>query len=522
MMFIDGETSGAGGALIPRATIEQIVGHRNRAIELYEEAFAAVAEADAKIRAARAEADKAAPNQHFYDGREREVEAFHKAVRLPDRDAYLRVARRLVDLSVWSWIVEHTALERLMDKEAKDQLRRQMQYVPDKVDRRNQLITEDEVERGMPPITVENVRATLERFAADADVIFRRGIANAFSKLDRRFRSHDGFKIGSRVVLTYAFDGHSGSVGYGGFRDTLMDIERAFAVLDGINSTSYSSSLFALENDRRGHYGPRQSLTETEYFRIRGFKNGNAHLWFVRDDLVEKVNKLLAEYYGEVVGDGQTAEEDPLAAKKTTPAKYHGFYPTPNGLARSVVGAARTWRRPDEPRRRILEPNAGGGALVRAMFPDQPRQFGHRDDEYLHDPIIDCVEIQQHLADALRADERVRKVYHADFLTLSPKVTGLYDVVAMNPPFDRERDIDHVTHALHFLEPDGMLVAVMSAGTEFRETKKSQAFRALVERMGGCFNDLPAGSFSTAGTNINTLLLRVNKSGERVDRWWRP
>ena len=44
-------------------------------------------------------------------------------------------------------------------------------------------------------------------------------------------------------------------------------------------------------------------------------------------------------------------------------------------------------------------------------------------------------------------------------------------------PFDLERDIDHVTHALKFLKSDGYLTAIMSAGTEFRETKKAKAFR---------------------------------------------
>jgi 16S rRNA G1207 methylase RsmC len=35
----------------------------------------------------------------------------------------------------------------------------------------------------------------------------------------------------------------------------------------------------------------------------------------------------------------------------------------------------------------------------------------------------------------------------------------IYDRVVMNPPFDLERDVDHVTHALKFLEPEGQLVA---------------------------------------------------------------
>ena len=521
---IESEAPSQSGALIPRATIEQIVGHRNRAVALFTEAFDAIALASAKVREATEEAHRAAPGVNaFYNGHEPEVAEFHKAVRLPDRDRYLRTAVRLIDINVWNWVVQYTNLERLMDHEAKQTLRRQMEYVPEPARRRDEVATKDEIERSMPPVTVENIKATLERFAGDADMIFKRGVANAFSKLDRRFRSHDGFKVGSRIVLWYAFDSW-GSLSYdGGFRDTLIDIERAVAVLDGDLVGGYSAALGRLEQTRRGLSGPRQSFTDTEYFRIRGYKNGNAHFWFNRDDLVEKVNLLLADYYGEVVGDGRSAEDDPLAAKKMTPAKYYGFYPTPDTLVRTVIGNVRLCRTKDEPRIRVLEPSAGTGNLALACFPDtKARRDSHaRPDDYIWDPVVDCIEIQPHLAQTLRTHHHLHNVYCADFLKVSPKNTGFYDWVIMNPPFDRERDIDHVTHALDFLQPNGTLVAIVSAGTEFRQSKKSQAFRALIERMGGAFNDLPSGSFSSVGTNINTLLLRVNKNGTRVSRYWK-
>ncbi len=53
----------------------------------------------------------------------------------------------------------------------------------------------------------------------------------------------------------------------------------------------------------------------------------------------------------------------------------------------------------------------------------------------------------------------------------------------MNPSFDRERGLDHVMHALKFLIDEGCLIAIMSAGTEFRETIKAVAIRALRDRM---------------------------------------
>ena len=98
-----------------------------------------------------------------------------------------------------------------------------------------------------------------------------------------------------------------------------------------------------------------------------------------------------------------------------------------------------------------------------------------------------------------------------DFLAIRPQGLEPYDLIVMNPPFDLERDIDHVTHALKFLKPSGSLHAIMSAGTEFRETRKAIAFRALVESMGGKFTDMPAGSFAEVGTYVNTVILRLRK-----------
>ncbi|MDP3078652.1 DUF4942 domain-containing protein [Bradyrhizobium sp.] len=485
-------------ALVSRATVEEIVGYRNQALSLYEEAWGAIETADQKIKAAALMAARCNPSErHFTSSHHQEIKDFYAAVCLPDRERYSRVARRLIDTQVWAYMVERTDLERLMDKEAKDQLRQQMAYIPEQVDRHSgEIINEDEMAKGLPPATVENIHSTLQMFIAESNMIFRRGIANAFSKLDRRFKSHDGFKVGGRIILTNAFSAYGGWSYTSHHRDTLIDIERTFSMLDGNLTGSYTSAIGAIEQSRRG-YQPHQSETETSYFRIRGFKNGNAHLWFLRDDLVEKVNRLLAEYYGEVIGDKQPTEEDPLGVFKLTPAKNFGFYPTPPeacDFALKDLHIASGMR--------VLEPSAGTGHLAGRCLAG----------------LVDCVEIQPDLAKGLDRLGVFKRVYCQDFLTLSPDNTGLYDRVVMNPPFDRERDIDHVMHALKFLKPDGFLIAIMSAGTDFRGTKKAQAFRTMMQQMHATYRDLPAGSFSSVGTYVNTIAMQVWKDG-REQRW---
>jgi len=466
-------------ALVPRTTLSEICAHRRRALSLFEEAYDALQAADRAIKAAQTAVKAAAPGTNRYNHHSEPAKrAFMAGLDLPERAAYLATARRLTDTDVWAHLVQITDLERLMDKKAKDQLNQQLLTDP-------------------PEATEENVVATLTQFALDADTIFKRGIAECFSNLDRRFRSHDGWKIGSRVILSHAFGEWGGWSFYTNHRDTLQDIERTFFVLDGrVPPATYAGIVSAVEDSRRGRSGPRQSEIETEFFRVRCFMNGNAHVWFKRDDLVEKVNKLLAEYYGAVIPEEREPDEDTgLHTPKSGIAKNYGFFPTPDAAAQTVIEAAPLYRAPDEPPLRVLEPSAGTGSLA-GRAADKGAQ-------------VDCVEIQPALADHLRRSGRFRNVVQADFLALQPDPANLYDRVVMNPPFDRERDIDHVVHAMKFLKPDGCLVAVMSAGTEFRETKKSTAFRELMGKMNASWRDLPPGSFSSVGTNVNTIILRV-------------
>lgn len=483
-------------ALVSRATIEQIVGYRDRAIELYESAWTKIADADAAIKEAQGMARLAAPSDRaFLSEHAREIQEFYAAVKLPDQEKYTRVARRIIDTQVWAWVLQMTDLERLMDAKAKDELRAQMRYVPERVcPRTGQLINEDELAQMLPPATVENIYSTIEHFRAMSDTIFVRGIANVFSGLDRRFRSHDGFKIGSRVILFRAFSDW-GSMN-GRTRDALVDIERTFSVLDKRKGT-YTEAVGRI-NEVRGYSGNRQTECETDYFTIRTFKNGNAHLWFKRDDLVQEVNRLLASYYGEVLGDKEVEEDDPLANMKLTPARRFGFFPTPDAGVRDVM--AKVAMR-SETKLRVLEPSAGTGNLASAC---------------LSNGMVDCCEIQGHLADDLRRSGKFNRVWCADFLSLTPQDTGFFDRVVMNPPFDRERDIDHVTHAMRFLKPGGQLVSIMSAGTEYRETRKSKAFRALMKGKNAVFYDMPAGSFAELGTNVNTIILVVWNDGSSV------
>lgn len=466
-------------AIAHRATIDEIGAQRDRAVELYAKAYDLWCEALQAVRAA-------APAFTSYSMPEDAARALRSASTAGRAD-FLAAMTKVTDQAVWRYLIDSTGLDRLMDATAREQFRAQLD--------------------NPPPATADNCFATMSQLVEDADLIFKRGVATTFSRLDRRFRSHDGFKIGSRMVLDamLGLDGWWNS--YRRHDDTLVDVERAFALLDGKPQPERDAGIvgaikLARESATGGRFRPAAFEAESDYFRVKVFKNGNAHVWFKRDDLLKRVNLLLADYYGASLGAAPDVADRKHAANRT-PAKNFGFFETPTEIARQVLEAAgivpKGAHSPaynPEPFS-VLEPSAGRGAIARQAAEAPGARW------------VTCVEIQAAHAAELKDAGVYARVVHGDFLDQSPEALGTFDRIVMNPPFDGGRDVDHVTHALRFLKPGGRLAAVMAAGVEFREDAKTAAFRDLVERYRGRFFDLPPGSFAASGTLVNTVVVTI-------------
>lgn len=92
------------------------------------------------------------------------------------------------------------------------------------------------------------------------------------------------------------------------------------------------------------------------------------------------------------------------------------------------------------------------------------------------------------------------RILQRDFLTCTPAGLGLFDAVAINPPFHLRADIRHILHARTFLKPGGTLAALC-----FDTPHRSQALRPLA----ATWEQIPAGTFGKEGTNVPTVLLTI-------------
>lgn len=172
-----------------------------------------------------------------------------------------------------------------------------------------------------------------------------------------------------------------------------------------------------------------------------------------------------------------------------------GQFDTPADVAKTVVDFAQI-----RLGNHILEPSAGKGSLARLAA-------------LAAGTYVDCVEIDEKRAKHLTIVPGVARITHRDFMTVVPVEAESYDRVVMNPPLARQADIEHVTHALKFLKPDGCLTAVMSQSVRWRHNEKAVAFRTMLKNMSAVWFDLPTGAFAESGTMVNACVVRVWKDG---------
>lgn len=172
----------------------------------------------------------------------------------------------------------------------------------------------------------------------------------------------------------------------------------------------------------------------------------------------------------------------------TDPKKEFQFFATPNAVVLEMLAMVGPLDGLD-----VLEPEAGSGAIadvIREKYPEARLTLVELDPKNV----------------AVLLGKGYTNVIQQDFLT----TTVTADVILMNPPFSRQQDVDHVTHAFSCLNPGGTLVSVVSESPFFRTTSKANAFRELVESH-GYSTTLPPSSFRPSGTDVSTRLVRLGK-----------
>lgn len=214
---------------------------------------------------------------------------------------------------------------------------------------------------------------------------------------------------------------------------------------------------------------------------------------------IDILKTALRELYTLTSGTGQSEEEKQAQEMKQIERsfigkKIAGFFPTPKPSIEKMFSMVEV-----KPGDEICEPNAGLGHIaeeIRNKYPECK---------------LNTVEVNFDLSRVL--EQKGFKNTCADFLTL-PTDERKFDVIFMNPPFEKHQDIDHVQHAFKMLKPGGRLVAIM-AGNKHRNGSliKINDFIDFVDEHGE-MEDNESGAFKSAfnPTSVSTVIVTLKKS----------
>jgi predicted RNA methylase len=212
-------------------------------------------------------------------------------------------------------------------------------------------------------------------------------------------------------------------------------------------------------------------------------------------------DSAIRRLYNSVSRDERSSERVLRLIREAAMMGIPGYFPTPEPLAERLAAMVCI-----EPGNRVLEPSAGTGNLIDAIL------------KHHQDVRISYCELNCFLLDILRSKyEGVNGVSFLgrDYFDIDTnRAENRFDRIIMNPPFERGEDIDHVFRAWYLLlAPRGILAAIVSAGVFSRTDTKAKSFREFLQNAKALVQDVPAGSFKSSGTGIETKIVVVRAYG---------
>lgn len=255
--------------IIRKGSAEELIGHCVRTLEYYRLGLE-------WINKAFEAQTLAAPGSYFPSSL-----CERHALNHGTTDGKMKTITREVHSAVWTYLIGATEIQSLMDADTLEKFREQVSKEP-------------------PEVTLDNLISTLTDLRDRRGPIMQQSLVNLFKKLNRTFANNDAFRLKRKIIRQYALSRYCGF--YGPTRDMLADLDRLFHVMDGKTPPSHLADAGHIVGDASWKH---EKHCESEYFRFELYRNGNLHIVFKRADLVAKANKIVADYYGEVLPDAR-------------------------------------------------------------------------------------------------------------------------------------------------------------------------------------------------------------------------
>ncbi|CNL96591.1 z1226 protein [Yersinia intermedia] len=190
-----------------------------------------------------------------------------------------------LDRGIWRDLMKKSGMLSLMDAQARDQWYRNLEG------------------DNIPAVSEANILSTFEQLHQQKDEVFERGVINLFKGLSWHYKTNSPCQFGKKIIISNLVSCNQWgfTLNHGYRRDQLADLERMLYLLDSKpipdNRGDVTTRLYA-------HISANPHIAkvyEDDYFSIKYFMKGSAHLVFKRSDLVNNMNDIVAKHYPEML-----------------------------------------------------------------------------------------------------------------------------------------------------------------------------------------------------------------------------
>ncbi|ENH5831097.1 DUF4942 domain-containing protein, partial [Salmonella enterica] len=147
-------------------------------------------------------------------------------------------------------------------------------------------------------VSEANILSTFEQLHLNKGKVFERGVINVFKGLSWDFKTNSPCKFGVKIIVTglVKYDRWGFGLNHGWQRDRLADLERMLMILDEKPVPDNRSDVTRRLGDHIDA-NRHNNCYEDEMLVIKYFQKGTAHIIFKRQELVDKLNGIIARHY---------------------------------------------------------------------------------------------------------------------------------------------------------------------------------------------------------------------------------
>lgn len=198
-----------------------------------------------------------------------------------EQDKGLAAITRQIDRRLWKDLMNRSGMLSLMDAQARDQWYKSLES------------------KDLPAISEESIYSTFEQLHHDKREVFERGVINVFKSLSWDYKANNPCCFGKKIIVSnlVSYNQWGFTLNQSCRRDQLADLERMLFLLEGKaipdNRQDVTTRLYEHISTNR----MKAVIYEDEYFSMKYFMKGSAHLTFKKPALMDNMNDIIAKHY---------------------------------------------------------------------------------------------------------------------------------------------------------------------------------------------------------------------------------